>query len=328
MISRHHAPLLSAVSLACVGVLLAGCPEKKSSTIDETTVAVVNGEIISRDEFEKELQRNLHSVDAVDPRTPEQVEPMRKALLEELVERRLLLQAAAKVNIAVTPEEVDRGVMRISADYPAEGFDEALAQSQLTQAELKRKTRALLIIEKLFEAQVYPRVAVTEEEIRQYYEENKSDFQLPEEVRAQQIVVKTLDEARKVQQQLRQGKKFPDLARKYSLSADAKVGGDLGFFARGQMPPAFDEVAFKLAVGQVSDVVATEYGFHLFKVLAKKPAQTKELAEARREVEQKILKLKRAEAQRAYVNRLRQEATITINEPVLQATTGRAQPRP
>jgi len=134
-----------------------------------------------------------------------------------------------------------------------------------------------------------------------------------------------------LQQLLRQGRKFADLARKYSLSADARVGGDLGFFPRGVMPPAFDEVAFRLAVGQVSDVVTTEYGFHLFKVLERKPAQQRELAEVRREVENKLLEIKRVEAQRAYLAQLKEQAQIVVNEPVVQSLTGRspqAQARP
>lgn len=332
MTLSSRAPLLTrgnaAFAAAAVIVALAGisgCREKKAPPIDPGTVAIVNGETISRDQFERALQRNLQSVDPVEPRSPEQIEPMRKALLDEMISRTLVLQEARKLNVTVTPDEIDRRVMRMSADYPAEGFDEALAQNQLTPTELKRETAALLTTEKLFSEHVYPRVAVTEEEIRQYYEEHKDDLQLPEEVHAQQIVVKTLEEARRIQALLRQGKKFPDLARKYSMSADAKVGGDLGFFPRGQMPPAFDEVVFKLAIGQVSDVVTTEYGFHLFKVLERKPPQKRELADVRSEVEAKLLKLKRADAERTYLAHLKQEATITLNEPVLQAITGHTQ---
>lgn len=311
------------LGLLAVLALVVGCRETKKDTIDPSILAMVNGEVISRAEFEKELQRNLSLMDPLEPRSPEQVEPVRRALLDELIDRTLLLQAAREHNVSVTPEEVDLRVLRVSADYPAEGFDEALAHGQLSRAELKRKTAALVTVEKLFDQHVYPRVAVTEEEIRAHFEANKAAFAQPEQVRAAQIVVKSLDEARRIQTLLRQGKKFPDLARKFSLSADAKVGGDLGFFARGVMPPAFDEVAFKLAVGQVSDVVTTDYGFHLFKVLEKMPAQQRELAEVRREVEQKLLKLKRAEAERAYVDRLRKAATLTLNEPALQSITGR-----
>jgi peptidyl-prolyl cis-trans isomerase C len=327
---RRHRRSLPSVGAVCLvaGLVAAGCTEKKEAQVDASVVATVNGEIISRADFARDLTRELASADPVEPRSPEQVEPYRRALLDELVDQALLQQAARKLSITATPEEVDRRVLRISADYPAEGFDEALAQGQLSMAELKRKTAALLVIEKLFDEHVYPRVAVTEEELRQYFEERREDFQEQEQVRAAQIVVRSLEEARKLQTLLRQGRKFPDLARKYSLSADARVGGDLGFFPRGVMPPAFDEVAFKLAVNQVSDVVSTEYGFHLFKVLERRPARRREFVEVRAQVEERLLKVRRAEAQRAFVNALREGAIIVVNEPVLQSITGRTERQP
>jgi peptidyl-prolyl cis-trans isomerase C len=219
----------------------------------------------------------------------------------------------------VSPEEVDRRVMRVSSDYPAEGFSEALSQGQLTLAELKQKTLQLLSIEKLFEQHVYPRVAVTEEELRDYYEARKDELAEPEQVRASQIVVKGVDEARRIQAQLKEGKKFADLARKYSLSADAKVGGDLGFFRRGVMPEKFDEVAFSLGVGQTSDVVETEYGFHLFKVVERRPARKKELNEVRKQIETKLLEEKRSRAQADYLKALKDRAQIQVSEATLHA---------
>jgi peptidyl-prolyl cis-trans isomerase C/foldase protein PrsA len=193
-------------------------------------------------------------------------------------------------------------------------------------AELKARESARLIIEKLFANEVYTRVAVTEEELRGYYTAHEAEFSEPEQVRAAQIVVKGLDEARRLQVQLRAGKKFADLARRYSLSADAKVGGDLGFFPRGQMPPAFDEVVFRLPVGQVSDVVETEYGYHLFRVQERKPGRKLEFLEVRGQVEQRLLAQKRAEAQRAYEQELRAKAKIFVNEAALQAIRGRPVP--
>jgi peptidyl-prolyl cis-trans isomerase C len=317
--SRPAVLVAAALAGACAA---AGCRRETTSALDGEVVALVNGEIISRVDFEKELARE-RSLDSAETRSPEQVDPYRRALLDTMVDRALLLQAARKVNISASPAEVDRRILRISSDYPAEGFDEALARGNLSLPDLRRKTAELLMIEKLFEDHVYSRVSVTEEEIRQYYEQHKERFQVPEQVRAAQIVVRSLEEARRLQQQLRQGKKFADLARKYSLSPDAKVGGDLGFFPRNVMPPSFDEVAFRLAVGQVSDVVATDYGFHLFKVLERRPPEKRELGAARGELEKALLKLKRAEAQKIYLANLKQAGQIQINEPVLQTVTGR-----
>jgi peptidyl-prolyl cis-trans isomerase C/foldase protein PrsA len=177
----------------------------------------------------------------------------------------------------------------------------------------------LLVTEKLFQEHVYARVAVTEGEIRSHYEAHRDEFREPEQVHAAQIVVKGLDDAKRVQQQLRSGKKFADMARKYSLSPDAKVGGDLGFFPRGVMPPQFDEVAFKLGVNQVSDVVTTDYGFHLFKVLEKRPPRAGDLPEARTRIQEKLLKEKREQAQLEYLQSLWRKAKIYINERALAA---------
>ena len=234
--------------------------------------------------------------------------------------------ASPASNVTVTTEEVDRRVLALSSEYPAESFDAALTQSQTTRAELTRSTKARLLIEKLFERDVLARVAVPEEAIRRYYDEHPDEFQEAEQVHAMQIVVASPDDAKRIQGQLFAGKKFPDLARRYSLSADGKVGGDLGFFARGVMPPQFDEAVFKLGVGQVSDVVSTDYGFHVFKVVEKKPARKRELHEVRPGIEQKMLAQLREEGQKDYVKALRAKAEIKVNDQVLLTVTSRPGP--
>ena len=305
----------------CAVLLLAGCHRAHVAAEDPNTVISVNGETMSAEAFNRELSRETESTDAAPP-TAEQLEPVKRALVQTLIERMLLLQDAREKGITVSPEEVDRSVLRIRSDYPTGQFDDALSQGHLSLSELKKKTEALLTIEKLFEQVVYSRVALTEEEIRQYYDAHADEFQEPEQVHAAQIVVKELDDAKRIQQLLRQGQKFPDLARKYSLSADAKVGGDLGWFPRGVMPKVFDDTCFKLGVGQTSDVVPSEYGFHLFKVLDKRPAVRKDFAQVRGEVEKKLLRAKRLQAQADYVQALRAKAQIHINEAALQAATG------
>jgi parvulin-like peptidyl-prolyl isomerase len=180
-----------------------------------------------------------------------------------------------------------------------------------------------LLVERLLADQVFSRVAVTEEQLRRTYDENPDAWMEPEQVHAQQIVVKGLDEAKRLQQLLWQGKKFPDLARRYSLSPDARVGGDLGFFKRGEMPPAFDDAIFRLSPNQVSEVVSTDYGFHLFKLIEKRPARKRELAEVRGQIEQKLLTALRAERQAAFVKALRDKAVVKRNDSVFVSVTGR-----
>lgn len=308
---------------AALGLALAGCPEQARPALEPTVIATVNGAVVSRTDFERELSRELQAFEGSPPRTPEQIEPYKQTLLQTLVERTLLLQAAREAGIVVSPEEVDRRVLALASEYPAESFDSALAQGQTTRTELTRTTRTQLTIEKLFAAQVYARMAVTEDAIRREFQEKADEFLEPESVHAQQIVVKGLDEAKRLQSQLNAGKKFSDLARRYSLSPDAKVGGDLGFVARGVMPSQFDEVLFRLSVGQVSDVISTDYGFHLFKVLEKKPPRKKELGEVRSTIEQRLLAQRKEEGQREFVKELRVKADVKVNDQVLLTVTGR-----
>lgn len=312
--------------LAALALALTACPQKQGPQQDPNVIATVNGEVIKREDFERKLAREAQAMEGNGPRTPEQVEPYKQALVETLVERALLLQAAAAAQVTVTPEEVDRRVLALSSEYPAGTFDEALAKSGTTRAALVRSTREQLTIEKLLAQEVLARVAVTEEQVRAHYEEHAADFNEPEQLHALQIVVKGLDEAKRIQQQLWQGKKFQDLARRYSLTPDARVGGDLGWFTRGQMPPVFDEVVFKLSVGGTSEVVSTEYGFHLFRLLEKKAARKRELAEVRGLIEERLLSTLRADAQKEYVAGLRKKAQVVINDQTMLLVTGRSAP--
>jgi peptidyl-prolyl cis-trans isomerase C len=283
---------------------------------------MVNGQALARSDFESELGREMATLDG-SPRSPEQAEPFKVALLDTMVERVLLLQAAREAKVTVSPDEVDRRLLALAAEYP-DGVDGLIRSSQTTRPELTQRTLEQMTIEKLYAEQVDARLAVSEEVIRAYFDQHPEEFTEGEAVHAAQIVVKGIDDAKRIQGQLWAGKKFPDLARRYSLSPEAKLGGDLGFFKRGTMPPAFDEVVFTLPVNQVSEVVTTEFGFHLFKVLEKRPPRKKELAEARAQIEKRLLDNARREAQANFVKTLRTRATLVVNQNALQQVKGKA----
>jgi len=238
-------------------------------------------------------------------------------VLQARMDRLLFVQEAKKRGLDLQPSDVEERLRRMRADWPPQEFEALLAQRHQTLDELRAEIRAQLAQERLFHELVYPRVAVTEEEIRAELEAHPELVQEPEQVHAAQIVVKELDEAKEIRARLREGAKFADLARQRSLSADAKDGGDLGWFPRGVMPPQFDEVAFSLVPGQISDVVTTDYGFHLFKVLERRPARKKDLAAVRGEVERKLLRAKQEQAQADFVNQLRSKAEIRINQTLV-----------
>jgi peptidyl-prolyl cis-trans isomerase C len=313
---RRWAPLLA------LGSLVGGCSRHGPPDLDPAMVALVNGEGIPRAEFERELTLAFEIPEGATPPAPDQLLALKQTVLQGLVDRQLLLQDARSKGLVVSPEAVQRAVARLRSEYPRERFREALSQGQLTEAEFERKTAAQLTVEKLVDEVVYERVAVTEEELQGYLDAHASEFQEPEQVHAAQIVVKEVDDARRLREELRRGARFGELARAHSLSADARVGGDLGWFPRGVMPAEFDKVAFSLQPGQISDVVTSEYGFHLFKVLDRRPARKKDLAQVRREVELRLLRDKKQRAQATYVKGLRERASIRTNDAVLARVSG------
>jgi peptidyl-prolyl cis-trans isomerase C len=312
-----------AASCALATLALADCRRRPPEDPRTAPVAWVNGQTVSRADFERELARSLEVPDGANAPSPEQLSTLRHTVLQGQMDRLLLLQDAKARGITIPDAEIEQRVARLRADWPPAEFEALLAQRQQTLDELRADAVAQLTQERVFHEVVYPRVAVTEEEIRAEVEAHPERSQEPEQVHAAQIVVKELDQAKEIRTQLRNGAKFADLARERSLSADAKDGGDLGWFRRGVMPEAFDQVAFSLGVGQISEVVPTDYGFHIFKVLEKRPARKKDLGQVRAEVEQRLLRAKREQAQTDFVAQLRSRATIRINEPLVAQVTPR-----
>ena len=311
----------SAVALLLV---LAGCHRRPPQDPSAAPVAWVNGQAISRAEFERELNRSLELADGTTVPTPDQLNALRRTVLQARLDRLLFVQEATKRGLEISQADVEQRLQRMRADWPPEEFEALLAQRHQTLDELRAELRAQLVQERLFHELVYPRVAVTEEEIRAELDAHPDLAQEPEQVHAAQIVVKELDEAKEIRAKLRDGAKFADLARERSLSADAKDGGDLGWFPRGVMPPQFDAVAFSLGAGQISDVVTTDYGFHIFKLLERRPARKKDLAAVRAEVERRLLRAKQEQAQTDFVTQLRSKAEIRINENLVAQVVPRA----
>ncbi len=306
----------AAVALGCALSLFACREHAKGPALPEG-VAVVSGQPITLEAFARELAYARKTSAGVSPQTDEELLSFKRSLLEDMIERQLVLDAAREAGIVVLPEQIDSEILKLQAEYHGSGFSEVLAESQLSQQELRERTRVRLTMERYFVEDVFRRLAVTDKEIDAYFKGHADEFAQPEQLRVAQIVVKTADEARRVQAELRKGMGFDEAARRYSLSPDGKVGGDLGWFRKGVLPPVFDQACAQLQVGRTSDVVASDYGFHLFKLLDRKQASVRTVNQARADVERVVLRLKREEGQKARLAELRQKANVTIDESAL-----------
>jgi len=175
-----------------------------------------------------------------------------------------------------------------------------------------------LKIRKLMVLEVDSRIKITDEETKSYFDEHAEKFKWPERVRAGQIMVEDEATAEKIRKKLLSKEDFAKIAREFSRSPDAAVGGDLGYFSRGQMPPEFESVVFELKVGQVSDVIKSIYGFHLFKIMAKEKPRAMKYEDALGRIREILLAEKREKEFKNWLAEIKKELNIVVDtEPLL-----------
>ena len=312
MRTRLLIPLAALLATGC-----GRCGEKKDAPRAPRAVALVNGAPIGADVLAREL-REARAGEA----QGDVEDVLRRRVLDELVDRTLLLEEARARSIVVGQDQVERAFLRVRAEYPGSHFDDLLAQQRLSQADLKARLADQLTVERLFEEQVFPGVQVSDAEIARYYADHAGEFEEPEKVRVLQVVVSTKEEALSVREKLRRNPQtFAEVARKSSIAPEGKAGGDLGYIGRGSGFPEVFDVTFALPLNKVSEVTPSPYGFHIFKVVDRRAAKRRTLEEARGDIAEKLAREKRAQAQQDYLKTLRERARIDIDEKALAGVT-------
>ena len=304
--------------------------EGGSASLDlKDPVATVDGDKISKaqlDEvFDKAVQ--MTGVKAADLTSEQKMEGYRQ-LLDELITEKLVTKAAA--GFTVPQAEVDAQIAKIKAQFPSEeDFGKQLAQVGQSPEQLNDTIRKMLQQEQWLESQIAGKTEVTDEEAKQFYEANKAEFQQPDTVKAshilflvskedsQEIVDQKLEAAKTAEARAKKGEDFGALAKELSEEPGAKEsGGDLGFFPKDRMVPEFSEVAFSQKVGDISDPVRTQFGWHVIKVTDKKAAGTVPYEEVKAQLITYLKAKKREEAAQTLLKSLRTSAQIENTLPL------------
>ncbi|MBI3755078.1 MAG: peptidyl-prolyl cis-trans isomerase [Deltaproteobacteria bacterium] len=174
-----------------------------------------------------------------------------------------------------------------------------------------------MLLRKVIDKAIGPRITVKEDEARRYYKEHIADYKRKEQARARMIVVKTEEEANQVKERLKKGEDFARLAQEISLGPEGKKGGDLGFFGRGEMPKEFEDVVFPLPAGKLSEVIKTPYGYHIFRVEEKREAKDLKFSEVKDQIINKLKREKGDAEFQAWMTELKQGAKIEVKEELL-----------
>ena len=287
-------------------------------------LARVNGETVTKSDFDRAVQ--AVEARAGGPIPADQRDRVLRGVLDQLIGYKVLAQETKARNIAVPDAEIDARINQIRGQFPnEEAFTAMLAQRKLTLEQVKSDARQDMAISKMIEAEIAAKIAVKPEQVTDFYAKNPDQFKEGESVRASHILIavpKGADAAAKAQarakaegvlKDVKAGKDFAALAKEHSADpGSAAQGGDLGFFQQGQMVGPFNDAAFSLAPGAISDVVETDFGFHIIKVVEKKPGRTIPLDDVKPQVEQYLQQMNRQEQTEAFVNGLRAKGKIEV----------------
>lgn len=308
---RYHSLLLSLTFL----IVFDGCGEWGSGLPDHI-LAQVNEEQITVDEFNREVKELiLEPGQEVKGRN---FSDLKEAYLDQVIERRILVQEARRLQIKVSSEELNQAISEIKKDYPGEGFGEKLGLKGITLEEWKSRLEEKLLAEKMIRHALYYREEIDEKEAVQYYENNLSKFQISEKVKARQIVVASEEEAIQLLKQLKKGENFEKLAMKKSLGPEKVEGGDLGYFSKGERPAEFEQV-FSLEVGEVSGIIKSPYGYHIFKLDEKIASRQVPFEEAKSDILQQLRLKKGEEEYQRWLKGLKGKAKVKINKKWLRS---------
>ena len=244
-------------------------------------LVIINGEMITVEKFEQFWNMIPDNY---------KVELNKEDILDQLITQTLLIQKSDELNLREDPEIAFQ------------------IKSTVDQ----------ILIQSLLEKEIIEETRLSDEDIALYYEENKEDYWQEEEIRALNILVETEEEAENIVKKLEEGEDFAKLAEDASIASSASEGGDIGFISKGTLRSEIEEQLFILSPGEISEIIPIENGFHIFKVLEKKPSGYLELEEVKEEIEYQLLPQKQQENFDKYLKEIEDKAIIEKNVELLK----------
>lgn len=301
-------------------------------------VAVVNDEVITQSELHRALVPVYLQMQA--SMGPEdlsrQMDEVKGKVLQQLIDERLMLQEArsprpvevSKGRIGTPPvieasdEEVEEMLKETREKFASpDEFETALQEQGLAVEELRLRFRDQIIIHKLVGREIRSRLSVSPSEVTAYYEAHRKEFITPQAVEVATLLIRPKDnldvsrayeQAKDLHRQLGQGADFYDLAKRFSDGFNPSMGGRIGLLEKGKNRKEIDSVLFDLKAGQISPVIKTPSGFHIFKIESTRPARQAELSEMQNEIQSRLLNEKGADRYQDWLVKLRSDSYISV----------------
>jgi len=248
---------------------------------------------------------------------------MRSQVEEQFIMRTLLKSATEKLDIDIGESEISQMVADTKENLPpGMSFEQFLTAQNLTEETLRDEVRTQLQVRHLMDQKLGDGLTPNEKEVSEFYEQQRGRMETDETVHASHILIKFDDgeddktkqakrtELESIREQLIGGAEFAQLAKEKSHCPSSANGGDLGMFGRGQMVPEFENAAFTQDIGEIGEIVETQFGYHIIQVIEKKKGEERTLDDMRDDIKEFLTNQRRGTAFKEYVEELRAAADI------------------
>ena len=295
------------------------------SVTSDRIVAIVNDDVVTESDVAAFTNKLLQQAeDRKRPVPSQDQQQLRQAVLEQLIEEQLILQEAKRRDLKASFEDVEKRLEEIRSQFAGrQDYEAMLAESHLTEEQLKTKLREQPVVQRAIDYQIRPKIRVSPAEVARASSQVAAADSPGEEVEALHLLIRVTEsrpaaEAKGLAEQLHQrllnGDDFEQLARNYSEEPHAEDGGRMGWVSRGELLPELDAVLFQLQPGQVSESIQTKLGFHLLKVMQRRTVSDRDVADAQRKVEGRIYQEKFSQALAQWLHELKERAYIHVVE--------------
>lgn len=284
-----------------------------STYADDIVVARVNGVALTLKDLDVELDRLIPRITFHQSVSGEKRKQYYEKALEELINRELQFQDAIAKGIKPDKEKVDAQMGKIRSGFKSEEeYKAALEKEGITERKLQAQVEKNVLVQSVIAKTVTEPSQLSEAELKNYYENNTSMFKRPESVRLRLVSTKDEKKAKEILTRIKAGENFGDLAAKMSEDNYRVKGGDIGYIHKGRMIPEIEDVAFKLKVGEVSDLIKTEDTWFVVKVEDKKPEHQLSFDEIRGRLKKELEAKRSQELREKWIADLRAKAKIEV----------------
>ncbi len=317
---NHFLKSVILISLITAHVMLLTLQGQAATSIDRV-VAIAGDEIITQSELDRIIRSRKDAGEPIDPKKDHW------EILKQLIEEQLIVQEAKKKGVTVTEDELEfalKDIEKRNRIPDREALKKAVAMDHLSWEQYLNNLSNQLTALKLLSREVNTTVTLSDEKVKEYYEQHADLFALPDRVQLRQILLPFSEnanqteidniksKAEKIYDEAHSGTDFLQLVQRYSEGHEKKEGGDLGFFKRGDLTPKIDEVIFQLKEGEITPPIETPLGIHIFKIETQEIGRLRPFETVQRKIKEQLIMEKTAELRSQWIEDLRKRSFVEV----------------